>query len=276
MGRTLINELSEIEWTSDFTCSIETTGIVTIDLKGNLSGANLTASEVDALIPAAAPSDIVGATYAGILTLGNRSFTKDDSGFVEVTATYKGTQEPDNPVGGPGGDTDVTRYEIRGQAVERDIATHPEFEGYSDPDRQNIALLLSGVVYPNPAYTNFGTGITSWEFIREDKEKVLQVLFDDEAAGLTALEMARRIARGVRTYYAPTITASRSYSQRNPFSGIANLAKIQPSLQGVSTPTGRDWLFSGFTQSNVTSNSYDISEEYLLSDEGGIDPLIYD
>jgi hypothetical protein len=44
----------------------------------------------------------------------------------------------------------------------------------------------------------------------------------------------------------------------------------------VEVPEDRDWLLAGFTQSNATSNSYQISQDFLLSDEGGSDDKLYD
>lgn len=274
MARTLINPLSTVEWNANYGCQIDNKGKIVIELNGSMSGTNMTADQISAAIPAAPPEAIVGG-YSSLLGVTGIRFSSDDSGFVEISATYEGTTFANN--GGPGGDTENTRYELRGQAMERDITTHPKYADYADTDKQLLALLLSGDVRANPAYTGTGSGLTTWEFIMDDKDKIVEADFSNTGGGLTAKEMARRIARGVRTYYGPTITATKSYTQRNPLSAsdIDKLGKIEASIEGITVSNDRKWLVSGFTQSNATSNSYDISEEYLLSDDGGPDELIY-
>ena len=277
MPRTYINPTTEIEWAQVQDISVAKDGQIRATISGSLVAEDKTAAQVIALIPAQPPSALLG-NYASVLYLSDSNASFGDGGIWEITATYNGTETSETNVGDPGGDSDVVYYETRVSSVEEDITTHPAYADYSAEDKAKIAGLIQGEVFANPLYTGTGTGITSWEFVRYEgpTERPIQVTFDDEAAGLTAAEMARRIARGVLTYFRPTIVLTRRYTQQNPkpmeFYNTVATAVVIPQKPA---PGDREWFFLGFSESQLSENAYSVTEEYQLSDAGGVDDLLY-
>lgn len=153
-------------------------------------------------------------------------------------------------------------YECNASASEEPIATHPAFLN-SRPDLG----FYESIVTASGGYTTDGSASGGAVF----NEEGVFIGFNSTATGNLA---------GVESYLSPQVTFKIKYSisQRPDVGLLEAIGTIRSPTAGPTIPASKSWLLTDVNWSNSgngNDGSYDVSEGYRLSGDGGWNTLIY-
>lgn len=219
-----------------------------------------------------------------------RTTSVDKDGKQTVTITYVGTEEAPQPTGitGTVKSKSITKSEagqIRTQyQIETDSVNVPG-TGFQSVQ---IEIVSSVRTVPIEAHPNFGgSQISSGGFIKPEDIKLIKdtvqtpgKTFDDITDSLTSAQTEKcrslygYLAKGVESYYVPSMVVRKTYQASSPPSG-GNVGKISsPGGAVPGAPKGATFLLINIS-ARGTSGSYTVTEEYEMSGEGGWDTFLY-
>jgi len=212
------------------------------------------------------PSDYAPCEQDGytLLLFSGAQIAHEDGNIARVTCTYSGTNnnEENFEFGNDG-----KSYTLSRSTSQEPLETHPDYVN---------------------AQSNFVSAFKNGSLKAEDEENdgVIEWMLTDTATGektdvtsdldSITIELLTKFSQGITDYYEAGATWTVNIPSRSGLSSsqIAKFGKIVSPVGNPATPTGRDWLFIGASQTR-TGGIYDISMSYLLSGRNGWDTDIY-
>lgn len=202
-------------------------------------------------------------------------------GKTVLTVTFAGDQEAPDPFLGPVLSKTVT------QDVAGVIRTAFQIE-VDDPD--NPSQPASGATFefiaatrevPIEAHPNFAEPHLLPKDIKFIKDKLNSIVSQNALPDLSSTTTPARaaslfgyLARGIISYYEPSILVRKTYQATNPPTS-ARLGKIaSPGIRVPGALPGANFVLTS-VNSRGQAGSYSVTEEYLMSGAGGWDTFLY-
>lgn len=211
------------------------------------------------------------AEFYSFLRVASSSFTEDGGDIVTIQVDFAGSQtaqygfdegeEPQDPT-----------YRLEGRLSEQPLSEHPKWTALPATERNPLQLLLNDelVWIYDDVFTN------SWLLCRRSGDDL--VASDYTLTSANAIAFADMIAKGIKTYIAPTVTWTETTSGNSPMIS----AQIN-SLGKISTPRGnppdaagtRNWMLTSASQEQ-RGTLYQTQLEWTMSEKDGWSEFLYD
>lgn len=211
------------------------------------------------------------AEFYSFLRVASSSFTEDGGDIVTIQVDFAGSQtaqygfaegeEPQDPT-----------YRLEGRLSEQPLSEHPKWTALPAAERNPLQLLLNDelVWIYDDVFTN------SWLLCRRSGDDL--VASDYTLTSANAIAFADMIAKGIKTYIAPTVTWTETTSGNSPMIS----AQIN-SLGKISTPRGnppdaagtRNWMLTSASQEQ-RGTLYQTQLEWTMSEKDGWSEFLYD
>lgn len=211
------------------------------------------------------------AEFYSFLRVASSTFTEDGGDIVTIQVDFAGSQtaqygfdegeEPQDPT-----------YRLEGRLSEQPLSEHPKWTALPATERNPLQLLLNDelVWIYDDVFTN------SWLLCRRSGDDL--VASDYTLTSANAIAFADMIAKGIKTYIAPTVTWTETTSGNSPMIS----AQIN-SLGKISTPRGnppdaagtRNWMLTSASQEQ-RGTLYQTQLEWTMSEKDGWSEFLYD
>jgi hypothetical protein len=226
--------------------------------------------------------------FFDFLKLKTSSIGTETGGYTIINVDYQGYLEPD----GTGGDDEkpFTTYSLRGTTKSLPINEHPLYSQFSDIERFMMGLLLSGEM----SLSVDGQTLGYWQTItntspEEEQQNMVFVPLENPDEGGTPYEfqstesqdIAKLISTGTTSYEVGTFEYSVRWASEVPLKDddIKELGYIAtpPGNPVIPEGSGRNWKLTTLSQEQTGTEEpvYQIELVYLLSDDGGWNPILY-
>lgn len=213
-----------------------------------------------------------------------RTTTIDKDGKQIVTLTFIGTEEADRPtITGTVKNKQVSR-DVAGQIrtqfqIELDAASTGE---PIQTDATTVEVVSSVRTVPIEAHPNFREPFLLPKDVKFIKDRLNEIVSENAMPDLSSTEDPARaaslfgyLAKGITSYYVPSLVVRKTYQASSPPSSTAQVGKI--ASPGVAVPgltRGATFLLINVS-ARGTTGAYTVTEEYEMSGEGGWDAFLY-
>lgn len=211
------------------------------------------------------------AEFYSFLRVASSTFTEDGGDIVTIQVDFAGSQtaqygfdegeEPQDPT-----------YRLEGRLSEQPLSEHPKWTALPATERNPLQLLLNDelVWIYDDVFTN------SWLLCRRSGDDL--VASDYTLTSANAIAFADMIAKGIKTYIAPTVTWTETTSGNSPM-----ISAQLNSLGKISTPRGnppdaagtRNWMLTSASQEQ-RGTLYQTQLEWTMSEKDGWSEFLYD
>ena len=207
--------------------------------------------------------------------------TVNRDGKTVLTVIYAGDQEAPDPFLGP----------VLSRTVTKDVAgvirTSYQIE-VDDPDSPGqpasgatFEFIASTREVPIEAHPNFAEPFLLPKDIKFIKDKLNSIVSQNAMPDLSSTTDPARaaslfgyLARGIISYYEPSILVRKTYQATNPPTA-ARIGKItSPGIRVPGSSPGANFVLISVNSRGQTG-SYSVTEEYLMSGAGGWDTFLY-
>lgn len=211
------------------------------------------------------------AEFYSFLQVASSSFTEDGGDIVTIQVDFAGSITSQYGFGESEDPQDPT-YRLEGRISEQPLSEHPKWKALEPIERNPLQLLLNDelVWIYDDVFTN------DWLLCKRSGDDL--VASDYTLASENAISFANMIAKGIKTYIAPTITWTETTSGNSPMtsSQINKLGKISTPRGNPPDAAGtRNWMLTSASQEQ-RGTLYQTSLEWTMSEQDGWSEFLYD
>jgi len=211
------------------------------------------------------------ADFYSFLRIASISFTEDGGDIVTINVDFAGTSWSQFNDEAISADSDPT-YRLEGRLAEQPLSEHPKWAALEATERNPLQLLLNDelVWIYDEVFTN------DWILCRRSGDDL--VASDYALTSEDAIAFANMIAKGVKTYIAPTVTWTETTSGNSPMtsSQLNKLGKISTPRGNPPDAAGtRNWMLTSASQEQ-RGTLYQTQLEWTMSEKDGWSEFLYD
>ena len=209
--------------------------------------------------------------FYSFLKIASSSFTEDGGDIVTIQVDFAGSQTAQYGFG-EGEEPQDPTYRLEGRLSEKPLSEHPKWAELVEGNKNALQLLLNDelVWIYDAVFTN------DWILCRRSGDDL--VASDYELTSENAIAFANMIAKGIKTYIAPTVTWTETTSGNSPMtsSEISKLGKISTPRGNPPDAEGtRNWMLTSASQEQ-RGTLYQTQLEWTMSEKDGWSEFLYD